>query len=271
MNYCYLNGEILHYADCRLHISDLQIQRGYGVFDFFRCRKESIPWLEDYTDRLFNSIRLAGMKVDLEKKDFNAIIDELQKRSGGCRGAFKVIVTGGYSDTLESVTGNANFIILHIPWNNPPEETFSKGVNLVSLEYRRPNPEIKTLYYFNTLRLQKKMQEYHAVDVLYHTDWITEASRANLFFVKGNTIVTPTSGILNGITRKQILTWLPETRVEDVAYKEIYAFDEMFLTSTSRDITPVVSVEGKNIGDGKPGKITKEVMALFSEKGWSSY
>lgn len=271
MDYCYLNGEILHYADCRLHISDLQLQRGYGIFDYFRCRNGNIPWLEDYTDRLFNSIRLAGLDVDLSRKDFLAVIDGLQHRNGDCRGAFKVMVTGGYSDTLESVTGRANFIILHLPWNNPPEASFRKGVNLVSLHYQRPNPEIKTLFYFNTLRLRKKMQEYQAVDVLYHTGHITETSRANVFLVKGNTIYTPADGILMGITRKQLLYLVPGIRVEKIDYEELYSFDEMFLTSTSRDITPIVSVEGKKIGDRNPGKVTKEIMALFSEKGWSCY
>jgi len=265
LNHCYLNGQILPYQECNLHISDLQLQRGYGVFDFFRSRQGQIPWLDDYTDRLFNSIRLSGIEAPLSRKDFTATIYELQQKNGPDYEAFKVILTGGYSDNLEGVNGSPNLIILNVPWRRPPQDTFEKGVKLITCEYQRPNPEIKTLYYFNSLRLAKKQKEFNAVDVLYHTNKITETSRASVFFVEGGKIYTTKSNILDGITRKQILQYFKEIIIEDIEFTSLYSFDEMFITSTSRDITPVISVDGKLIGDGKPGRLSKDITAAFQQ------
>lgn len=263
-NLCYFNGNLIPFGELYLPITDLQIQRGYGVFDFFRCRNGSIPWLDDYLERLFTSLELSGIETDLDKEQLTSVLHDLQEKNGMNNGAFKVIVTGGYSDNLASVSGQSNIIILNVPWKKPPDDTFKKGVNLISERYVRPNPEVKTLYYFNSLRLQKKLREYNAVDVMYHTDRISEVSRANLFFIKGGRVYTPASDILKGITRKRLLSMFSEIRVEDINAELLYDFDEIFLSSTSRDVTPVVSIEGQKIGKGSPGPITREIQAAFS-------
>jgi branched-chain amino acid aminotransferase len=266
--YCYFNGDLVLHKDLHLHVNDLLFQRGYGVFDFFRSRSGNILWLEDYMERLFSSLELSGIEVDLDKQQFAAVIHELQQKNGLVNGAFKVIVTGGYSDNLESATGQANTVIMNIPWQKPPEEAFEKGVHLISEKFIRPNPEVKTLYYFNTLRQQEKLKEYNAVDVMYYTDTITEASRANLFFVKGDRVLTPATDILKGITRKRVLSQFSEIQVEDIEAGLLYDFDEVFLTSTSRDVTPVVAIEGQSIGNGSMGPITRKIQDAFYAKGW---
>lgn len=267
-NFCYLNGALVRYRDIHLHVSDLLFQRGYGIFDFFRSRKGTIPWLDDYTERLFSSLELSGIETNLDREQFRFLIRSLQQKNDMANGAFKVIVSGGYSDNLESVTGPANIVILNLAWTKPPQESFEQGVSLIRDRYVRPHPEIKTLYYFNTLKLQRKLKKYGAVDVLFHTDKISEASRANLFFVKDGEVYTPASHILKGITRKQVLSMFSEIHVEDIGTDRLYEFDEIFLTGTSRDITPVVTIEGQRIGKGKPGPVTREIQAAFREKGW---
>jgi len=268
MNTCYFNGDIIPYEQCSLHISDLLIQRGYGIFDFFRSRNGQIPWLEDYTDRLFTSLRLAGIETDLNREHFYAVIRELGKKNGLDNGAFKIIISGGYSDNLDNVTGSSNVIILNIPWCRPDPHSDEKGVGLITSRFVRPNPKIKTLFYFNTLMHHKKLVEFKAVDVLFHTDTVSEASRANLYFIKKDRIITPESNILEGITRKQLLTMFREISIGDVAAERIFDFDEIFLSSSSRDVTPVVAVDGKKIGDGKPGPVTREVIAEFRKAGY---
>ncbi len=267
-NYCYFNGDLVRYGDLFVHVSDLQIQRGYGIFDFFRIRNGSIPWLGDYIDRIFSSLDLAGIHVGPNKDQFREIILHLLEKNGMENGAFKVIASGGYSETLSSVTGPSNLLILNVNWEKPPDHTFEMGVHLIRERFVRPNPLIKTLYYFNTLRLQKQIEEAGAVDVMFHTETITEASRANLFFVKKGRISTPGSQILRGITRKQVLSLFEEVRVEEIENSRLFGFDEIFMTATSRDITPVVKVDGQKIGTGVPGPVTREVQELFRSKGW---
>lgn len=266
--YCYFNGDLVRYQDLQLHVSDLLFQRGYGVFDYFRCRNGKFLWLDDYMDRLYRSLELSGIDMHLSREQFTSVIHELQERNGMPNGAFKVIISGGFSDNLESVVARPNIVILNVAWNSPPKDTFEKGVRLIRDRYVRPNPEVKTLYYYNRLRLQKKLREYNAVDVLYHMDMISEASRCNLFFIKGGHVYTPASNILKGITRKQVLSLFNEIKVKDIEADRLYEFDEMFLTSTSNDVCPVVSVEGKKIGTGKPGPITREIQSAFQAKGW---
>jgi branched-chain amino acid aminotransferase len=267
-HFCYFNGDLVRFDEISLHVSDLLFQRGYGVFDYFRSRNGDIPWLDDYVERLFHSLALSGIEVNMDREQFKSLIRDLQQKNQLDNGAFKVIATGGYSANLESAIGQPNFMILNIPWKRPPEESFTKGVHLIRERFVRPNPEVKTLYYFNTLRLQRKLKEYNAIDVLYHTGLITEASRANLFFVTGGHIVTPANGILKGITRKQVLSMFPEIGEGDIEAERLYDFDEIFLTGTSRDVTPVVSVEGQKIGGGTPGPFTREIQAAFRANGW---
>jgi len=267
-NTCYFNGKLIPYHALSLHVSDLLLQRGYGIFDFFRLRNGEIPWLEDYTERLYNSIRLAEIETPLDRQAFINIVHELHAKNQDNNSAFKVIVTGGYSDTLSSVTGESNLIILNLPWTRPAAASYEKGVQLISLEYVRPHPEIKTLNYFNTMALRKKMRQYDAVDILYYTDTIHEASRACLFFGKDGILFTPASNILQGVTRKQVLALFGDIRIEDIPADRLHEFDEMFMASTSRDITPVVGVEGKPVGNGIPGKRTREIQEVFRNRGW---
>jgi len=263
--YCYFNGDFLKYENLNFHISDLQFQRGYGVFDYFLCRNGSIHWLEDYTDRFFRSKEIAGIELKMNRGEFISVISALQEKNNLPNAAFKVILTGGYSDTLESVTGPANLFVLNLLRNPPPQESYEKGIRLVSDRYVRPNPEAKSLFYFNSLRLQKKIKDGGASEVLYYTDTITEASRANLFFVKDGRVSTPASGILYGITRKQVLSLYPGIHVEDIPFENLYDFDEIFLTSTSREVTPVIAVDGRMIGNGSPGDVTREIRRMFLE------
>jgi branched-chain amino acid aminotransferase len=79
--FCYFNGETVRYSQLHLHISDLLIQRGYGIFDFFRTRNGEIPWLDDYTDRLFNSMKLSEIDAPASRDEFTKIIDSLQEKT----------------------------------------------------------------------------------------------------------------------------------------------------------------------------------------------
>lgn len=265
---CYFNGDFLKYENLNIHASDLLFQRGYGVFDFFRCRNGSLFWLDDYLDRFYNSAEIAGIEIGLNRTELSSVIYNLQEKNGMQNGAFKLMLSGGYSDNLESVTGAPNLLILNLNWNRPAKEIFENGVNLVSEKFVRPNPEAKTLYYFNSMRLQQKMKEFLAVDVMYYTNHISETSRANLFFVKDSRVITPAKDILLGITRKQILRLFPEIKVEDIDAQNRYDFDEMFICSTTREVTPVVMVDRKKIGKGAVGPITREIQDVLF-KSWN--
>lgn len=268
MSLAYLNGAFMPYAECRLHVSDLQLQRGYGIFDFFRVRKGEIPYLEDYTGRLFSSMRFSGMEQPFSKAEFHGIIGELKRKNeqdfDGVQHAFKVLVTGGFSGDLASVSGPPNVLILQVPWTPPPPSLKEEGLRLVTDRFQRPNPQVKSMYYFNSLRLARRMKEEGALEVLYHTDLFSECSRSSVFFVKGGEVFSTRRHILEGITRRQLMRRFPEIGERDVPSDELFGMDELFITSTSMDVAPVVAVDGKAIGKGLPGKVTREIQQAFS-------
>lgn len=181
------------------------------------------------------------------------------------KSGFKLMVTGGYSEDLGSVTGKPNVLVLNIPYKKPDNVLFETGVNLITCRYVRPFAEVKTLNYFTSLRMHKKKLEFKAVDVLYHDDHFSETSRGNIFFIKGNSIYTPKNNILKGITRKHILELVPSIKIEDIPADKLFEFDEVFISSSNKDILPVTNIDGKKIGDGKGGKVTKELISAFEK------
>lgn len=263
MNYSYFNGEIIPFTDCKVHVSDLQLQRGYGIFDYFRGKNGHFQWLDDYLDRFYNSLMTSGLEIDLSRDDVKIILSEIQKKNGMGESAFKIMVTGGYSEDLGSVHGKSNIFVLNIPYSKPASSIRENGVNLITYKYVRPFAEVKTLNYFTSLRLHRRIKEYNAVDVLYHEKCISETSRGNIFLVKGGLIFTPKSNILKGIIRKHILELSPSIKIEDIEFDQLFDFDEVFISSSNKDVLPVTNIDGKKIGNGKVGKITKEIMSAF--------
>jgi branched-subunit amino acid aminotransferase/4-amino-4-deoxychorismate lyase len=267
---CYFNGKLIHQKECDINISDLMIQRGYGVFDYFRSRNGKILWLDDYMKRLFNSINKSGFDFAFTKTQVIEIIEKLHKINNFKNSSFKVIVTGGYSNDLSNIQNQPNLVILNNKFQKPNIDFYRNGANLISFNFQRPDAEIKTLNYFTALKLQKQLTKYNASDVLYHDgSFIFETSRANIFCVKDDIIYTPKNGILKGITRSKVLDLLkPHFRslITDISYKGLFNFDEVFITSSSKDIMPIVQIDGNNISTGKVGIITREIMRMFDEE-----
>jgi D-alanine transaminase/branched-chain amino acid aminotransferase len=148
---------------------------------------------------------------------------------------------------------------------------FEKGTRLVTFEHQRQLPYVKTTDYLQAIRLQHFIRQNNADDVLYHsTSGIGECPRSNFFIVTNNDeIITPGKNILHGITRKKILelTGFNITKAA-ISTEQIASIKEAFITSTTKIVLPVLSINGNTIGDGKPGAITKAIFnRLLSLQG----
>jgi branched-chain amino acid aminotransferase len=263
----FINGEYVKFEQCNLHISDLGLQRGYAIFDLFRSVGGEIVWKDDYFDRLFGSLSGSNIGLQLSRNDLNSLCQNLQEKNHFDKSVFKVIITGGYSSDLGTYDGQPNLIIIQKPFKPLPSNYYTEGVNLITEEYQRPDPEIKTMNYFFSLRLHEKMKEFKAVDVLYHTNQIRETARSNFFGIKNGVVHTPSERILKGITRKNLLKLTSLGYIfheRDIFTDELYTFEEVFITGTTKFILPIVQINGKPIGTGKPGKLTKSLMNTFS-------
>jgi D-alanine transaminase/branched-chain amino acid aminotransferase len=144
------------------------------------------------------------------------------------------------------------------------------GIKLASYEHQRQLPQVKSTDYIMSIWLQEYLKEQQADDLLYYSNGtITESPRSNFFIVSNeDRVITPADQILKGITRKKVIELASsQFTIEErrVTKEEAYSAREAFITSTTKQIIPVVQVDGKTIGDGLPGSVTKKLMQQLNE------
>jgi branched-subunit amino acid aminotransferase/4-amino-4-deoxychorismate lyase len=218
-------------------------------------------YLNDYLDRFYRSALVMGLQGVMERDQLRGVIAELIERNKMSEAGIKMILTGGYSpDAYQPVKGN--FIVTQHPLVLPSQKQVEEGIKIITYPYRRDIPEVKTINYIMGVWLQKQVREMNAADVLYHlNDEVSEFPRCNFFLVtKEGILVTSDKHILHGITRMKVLHGARKLmRVEErtVTLLDVSLAQEAFLTSTTKGILPIVTVDDWIVGDGKPGPITR--------------
>ena len=256
-----INNEIVDQNDACLGIYDLGLNRGYGVFDSFRISNGKFRFFEDHLDRFLNSITLSNIPFHYTRDQVKKKIEELKEINEITDGFVRITLTGGDSPNFADITSESKLVVVVEKSDTPVVK--NEGVSLISKYYQRSVPKIKTTNYFFAQMHRSEMLEKGAVDILYYTDKVTETSRANIFFVKGGKLYTPKNDILEGITRKKVLSLFPETILENISRESMYDFEEVFICSSTKEVTPVVKIDDNMIGDGKPGEMTLEVLRQF--------
>ncbi|PVY42293.1 aminotransferase class IV [Pontibacter virosus] len=262
--FAYNLGQIVPLSEARLHISDLSVQRGYGVFDFVKVQQGYPLFLDDYLDRFYQSAQLMHLEVPLSRDELKQVIAELLDRNQLPEAGMKMILTGGYSEDGFTPM-NPNLLITQLPLTLPSAEKVAKGIPIMTHDYVREVPEVKTINYSMGIRLLQEQKAVGAEEVLYAKNGIvSEFPRCNFFIVKhDDTVVTPAKNILKGITRKNVLTLAGrryKTEVRDIRLEEVLQARECFLTSTTKRVLPIVRVDDVLIGTGKPGDVSLQLL-----------
>ncbi|TNE56379.1 MAG: amino acid aminotransferase [Bacteroidetes bacterium] len=265
----YLNDRFVDEKDAKLAVSDLAIQRGYGVFDFFRTVVGRPLFLSDHLERFYHSAMAMGLSVEQEPAAMEALLLELLERSGLREAGVRLTLTGGYSADGFNI-GTPNLILSCKPLHAAGEADFNRGIRIMSYAHQRELPQVKTINYQMAIWLQPLLWENKLDDVLYHRDGVvTEFPRANVCIVTPDQVLaTPRENVLAGVTRKQVLALAPAVLpVEErpVLLEEVERAAEVFLTSTTRRLMPVLQVNGKTIGNGQPGPVTRALLERFLE------
>lgn len=263
----FINNQFVEESKATLGITDLSIQRGYGVFDFFRTSNFIPLFLDDYLDRFFKSAVALRLQPRHSREELKKIIGEMIRQNKIADAGFRMILTGGYStDSYEPAS--PNFIIIRERIQMSDKEKFDKGINIILHEYMRDLPRAKSINYLMGVYLQQKVKQQKADDVLYYKDnCILEFPRSNVFVVtKDRTVVTPAENVLHGITRLKVLELARKKySVEEraITKEELRNAAEVFLTSTTKRIIPVLTIDNKIVGNGKPGEITISLYESF--------
>jgi len=265
----FLNGKIVHEDEAQLHVKDLALLRGYGIFDYLRTVNGKKPFqVEKYLDRFYNSADKMGFSVDYSKEFVLKTIQQLLKLNSYEEAGIRLVMTGGYSEN-SFVPGTPNFFILIEPLHLPSASQFKNGVKLITHEYQREWSSAKTINYLTSIKLINKKKEKGAIEVLYKDNGkIREGSRCNFFIVKDNVLITSKDKVLEGITRGTVIDIAKRSlnvELRDLMEVELVTADECFITGTTTLVTPVVQLDDITIGNGSPGPVTLKLMKEFSE------
>ena len=262
-NYALINDQFVLQSEASLHLNDLSIQRGYGIFDYLKTLDSRPVFLEDHLDRFYASAAYMNLPFRISREKLAQLIKELIQKNNLADSGIRLTLTGGFSPDGYTVT-SPNLWITQSPLNFD-EASFERGIKLITHEHQRQLPQVKTIDYLYAIYLQPLILEKKAEDVLYHNqNVITECPRANFFIVDQNgEVITPSKNILKGITRKKILGFTGlSIREGDITMEDLENASEAFITSTTKYVLPVTSINGKEIGSGKGGEITD----LISQK-----
>lgn len=263
----FFNDRFLENDEALLHVSDLSIQRGYAVFDFFRTINGIPLFMEDHLERFYRSSDAMHLPVEKSREELSAIVHTLIKSSSLTEAGLRLMLTGGYSaDGYHPA--QPNLVITCNPVKTASPADFEKGYVIITHEHQRELPQIKSINYLMAVWLQPLLKEKQVDDVLYFkNNIITEFPRSNVFIVtKDNKLVTPAHQVLAGITRKNVLRLAAElitTEERDITVDELMNASEVFLTSTTKKVLPIVKIDNTFIGNGKPGAITSMLYQKF--------
>lgn len=262
--YTYLQNKIVPAEKAFLHVRDLSIQRGYGVFDFFKIKDGHPFFLNDYLERFYNSAKIMHLTVPHSHEELESIIYQLIQKNNIEESGIKIILTGGYSEDGYQ-PAEPNLILTQHPLTLPAKEQIEKGVKIIAHDYVRDLPAAKTINYSMGIWLINQVKIQQAYDVLYYqNNIVSEFPRCNFFIVKkDNTVVTPVDRVLHGITRKNILKLAAHHyKAEEgiITLDDIREAKEAFLTSTTKRIVPIVQINNTLINDGKPGAVSLSLL-----------
>ena len=266
--YVFVNNTFLAEDKASLLVSDLAIQRGYGIFDFFKTINGKPIFLEDHLKRFYNSIAKMHMEIKQSPDELKDILQDLQQINDIPDSGIKMIVTGGYSEDGYTQPAKQNLIITQTPFVTPT--TFNaNGISLATYHYQRPLSEMKTIDYSMAIWLQPWLKVQKADDVLYqHGNVVRECPRANFFIVtKNHEVITAKNNVLHGVIRKNISGLRGagfKITERDFIMEELQNASEAFITSTTKHILPVKMIDQVPLPGN--GEVTKMLANLLLEK-----
>src|SRR3989442_14948477 len=280
-NVVYLDGKFLPESEAKIPVNDHGLLYGDGVFEGIRAYNKRVFKLERHVERMFQSAKAIDLKVPHTPEEFTDLILETCRRNNIVDGYLRPIVTRGPGDLgldpRKCKRGPTVGIIAQPGIVLYPKDKYEKGLKLVTSSYRRVppqslSPSIKSLKYLNQILARIEANQYGADEALLLDiqGYVSEASADNFFIVQNHSVITPpTSTTLPGATRETTLELADKLGFRTVekpfTLYDVWASNEAFITGTASEIGPVVEVDARTIGDGKPGKTTKQLMKAFRE------
>ena len=274
----WLHDKLVDESDAKISVFDHGILYGDGVFEGIRVYSGKIFEFDAHIDRLFASARAIRLVMPMDRQGICRATEQTVRANNVVDGYIRLVVTRGAGDLglnpfLCEPTG---LFIIAANIQLYPEELYEKGLKVISATTVRNHPlalppQIKSLNYLNNILAKIEALDAGASEaVMYnHLGYVAEATGDNVFIIRHGVLHTPPvqAGSLEGITRAVVIRLAREEGIEvierDLVRFDLYACDEFFLTGTAAEVVGVVEIDGRVVGDGKPGPITKRLREKF--------
>jgi len=284
MNLIYLDGEYVPAEKAAVSVFDHGFLYGDGVFEGIRAYEGRVFRLEDHVRRLFDSALAIMLTIPMSQEEMCQAIRETLRKNNLRDAYVRPIVTRGHGDLgLDPLKcKKPTVIIIAVEWGAMYGNLYEVGLTAISVSVRRNAPDalppnIKSLNYLNNIlaKIEANVKGGNEAIILDAQGRISEGSGDNIFVIKNNKIYTPhTLNNLKGITREAAIELAGKNGYEvtqtDLGLFDLYTADEVFVTGTAAEVAPVTKIDGRVIGSGKPGPITKKLMAAFRDMTMNS-
>jgi branched-chain amino acid aminotransferase len=275
-----VNGAVLPAEEARVSVLDTGFTFGDSVYETLRTYGGRPFHMDRHLARLRSSAGRLGIPLPDGDDLFARDVDAVLSRAGNPESYIRVMVSRGVGDVsyhFDRVQGPTRVVIVK-PYEPLPERCYSEGVAVVIASVRRNSPRaldpaIKSGNLINNILAVREAQAAGALEPILLNDMgeVAEGASANVFIIKGGAALTPplTAGILPGVTRQLILEigrakGVP-AREETLRVADLLAADEAFITSTLKEAVPVRTIDGKPVGDGRPGPVTLRLLKAYRE------
>lgn len=281
-----INGKLIPKEQAFVPLYDHGLLYGDGLFEGIRVYNNRVFKLEEHVARLYLSAKALNIVVPAPPEATREAIIETARANGYADGYIRVTVTRGTGLGLDPkhVKGEANVYISCEQLALYPPEMYENGLIVATVSTRLPSPDVMdprvkcTGKYINNIMAKAEANRYGAGEGLMLTreGYVGEATGDNIFLVKDGALLTPPAsiGILQGITRDTVISLAGEmgisVREPILTLYDVYNADELFLTGTAAEVIPGVEVDGRAIGTGRPGLITKRLIEAFREHARST-
>lgn len=273
----YLNGKFVEKNEAKISVFDHGFLYGDGAFEGIRSYNRLVFKLKEHIHRLYETAHTLMLEIPLTKEAMTKAIVATLKENNLADAYIRVVVTRGEGDLgldPRKCKGKANIVIITDKITLYSDELYRKGLEIITVPTPRNlpeaiNPQLKSLNYLNNIlaKIEANNSGYEEAIMLDFQGYVAECTGDNIFIAKEGKLFTPWQGRLRGITREAVMELAHKSGIHTkeclITRHEVFTADECFLTGTAAEIIPVVKVDGRRIGDGKPGKMTLKLTKLF--------
>ena len=277
----YLDGKFVESDDAKISVFDHGLLYGDGVFEGIRLYGGNIFRLEEHLERLEFSAKAIMLQMPLAREQLSWATCETCRQNQLTDAYIRLVVTRGVGDLglAPWLCPKPSLFIIASKISLYPKEYYDNGLAIVTVPTRRISPAalpptIKSLNYLNNILGKIEARQFGALEAIMLNDqgYVAECTADNIFVVHKGEIVTPAAsqGALKGITRSTIIDIARDLKLRlretDLTRYDVWCADECFLTGSGAEVIPVVKLDGREIGNGRPGPITQKVLGEFRKR-----